>query len=37
VTYEGYNIGGVNARKFDFDEELKVGFPGEGTGVVWLN
>ena len=34
MTYEGYNIGEFNARKFDVDEELKAGSPGEAWGTM---
>ena len=33
MIYEGYNIGEFNARKFDFDDELKAGSPGDATIV----
>jgi hypothetical protein len=30
----GYSIDGINARKFDFDDEIEVSSPGRASGTI---
>jgi hypothetical protein len=34
MIYDGYSIDGINARKFDFDDEMEVSAPGRASGTI---